>query len=289
MSNPPPGWYDNPAAPGSGQRYWDGVAWTGHFSAGAGQVKRPNEHALAFALMFGGIAWVGLLVLLTPRIDRDPSYVGGGLLVPTMGVAVVVGLLARRSSRRLGWWVNAAVVPLAAVLALIPSADDLMAAADNEASRGVEVGLLSAPAAGQGWTVVDTPDTRADVRRVVDSMATEVGIDAETVAGYYLHESAPNTPVLFAGINGDLDKGASASESLTSILRGAFVKTPQSFEPGDTGGALGCGQGAAQGMTWVSCAWVGNHRAVLMRWNDESVTLEQAAELSRELRDLSLS
>lgn len=27
---PPAGWYPNPSGPG--QRYWDGVAWTGHFA-----------------------------------------------------------------------------------------------------------------------------------------------------------------------------------------------------------------------------------------------------------------
>lgn len=288
MSSHVPGWYDNPEAPGLGQRYWDGARWTSQYRRSPGsQGSRPNEKAYVFALLFGVLAYVGLLVVLNPALSGDSFYGAGRLLVPAGLAVVVVGLLARRSSRLLGWWVYAAVLPVAAVLGVVFSAGDLKASMASEKSPRAEVAMLTPPAAGHGWTVVDTPQTRADVLRVVGGMKSKTGQDA--VAGYYVHRSAPNTAVLFVGVNGNLGSGVSASQGMTEFLAGASVKNPQAFEPGDTGGALGCGRASTQASTWVSCAWVGNDRTVLVRWDDEAVALDRAAELARELRDRSLN
>ncbi|MFU8841425.1 MAG: CD225/dispanin family protein [Nitriliruptoraceae bacterium] len=43
---PPPGWYPDPEAPGSGrQRWWDGTAWTTNYHPPAGQANAPGYAA----------------------------------------------------------------------------------------------------------------------------------------------------------------------------------------------------------------------------------------------------
>ncbi len=53
-SGPPPGWYPDPEAPGSGrQRWWDGTAWTSNFHPPAGQTNAPGYAAPGYG---GGYA-----------------------------------------------------------------------------------------------------------------------------------------------------------------------------------------------------------------------------------------
>ncbi len=286
MSNPPAGWYNNPE--GVGQRYWDGLRWTDQFQPGmVERPARPNEHAVGLAVLFGVISYIGLLVVLNPRIGGTSAYGGGRLIVPAAVAAAVVGLVARGTTRPFGWWVYALAVPIAAaVLAVAMVGGDLRESSDEAATRGEPVGVLSAPGTGDGWTVVDTVETRAEVERVTQGMATQFEGDIDSVvAEFYTHTSAPASTVFLVGLNGELDPDSSAGETLEDVLAGAYVDDPKDFDPGDVGGALGCGEAAAQGLEWVSCAWIGNERAVLLRWNDKSVGLDQAAELTRDLRE----
>lgn len=51
---PPPGWYPDPEAPGSGrQRWWDGTTWTSNFHPPAGQAATPGYAAQGYG---GGYA-----------------------------------------------------------------------------------------------------------------------------------------------------------------------------------------------------------------------------------------
>ncbi len=102
---------------GHGSRYWDGTQWTHKFRPGRDDdVARPNEHAVGLAALFGAIAFIFLLIVLNPHIGGTSGYGAGQLFVPAAAVAALVGLVARGSARRLGWWVYALTIPAGALL-----------------------------------------------------------------------------------------------------------------------------------------------------------------------------
>lgn len=287
MSNAPAGWYQDPH--GKGQRYWDGTTWTDQSRGPKGWYReRPNEHAVGLAVLFGVISYIGLLAVLNPRLGGTSAYGAGQLLVPAAVVTTVVALVARGSTHYLPWWVYSLAVPMGAgLLAILMTLGDLRESKEVADSRGERTGVLSTPGTGQGWTVFDTAETRAEVRRVTEGMASRGDFDS-VVAEFYTHTSAPDSPVLFVGLNGELDEDRKAEEVVKELLAGASVNDPTYFDAGKTGGALGCGQGKVAELHWVGCAWIGNERAVLARWNDTGIGLERAAELTRDLRERSL-
>ncbi len=79
-SNPPPGWYPDPA--GGGVRFWDGRAWTQHASPsaesrpdpGLGPQRPPSSVGLVVALAVVGVlvAFVGWQVLGASRPSPPP-------------------------------------------------------------------------------------------------------------------------------------------------------------------------------------------------------------------------
>ena len=74
---PPPGWYANPQ--GSGQRWWDGTAWTEHVqqpapaAAGTGDARTwaMAAHLSALLSLAVGFTFVGPLVVYLIKRDED--------------------------------------------------------------------------------------------------------------------------------------------------------------------------------------------------------------------------
>ncbi|GAA1476250.1 hypothetical protein GCM10009623_06960 [Nocardioides aestuarii] len=297
MTSPPAGWYPDPQ--GLGQRFWDGTGWTDQVRPGGSRPPEEpvlREPVVAWSLTAGAITYVALLVLLGPLLEGGGAYLAGRLSVPAaVGVGVMV-LVGRTSSRPLGWWVYALGVPASAfALAVAISSSELVEAArvsaGTDGSSSSSLPELTLPTDGGGWTVLDSRRARTQARRITDAMEAEfAGRGVGPIVGsFYAHADAATTSVLFVGVNGDIDPGISPEQNLTNFLAGAKVEEPERFDPGDVGGVLGCGEGSGQGLEWVSCAWATDSRIVALRWDDRSVTVDAAAELTRDLRDRALA
>ena len=257
-------------------------------------MEKPNNNALAQSLVWAGIAYVVLLIVVIPRTeDYTGAYMAGRMLVPAAVAWGVTWAVAHNSSKKWRWWIYPLVVPaVAAVIALMLSAEDLSDRASGRAADGgarADSGPLLpelvAPSTQGGWTRIDDPAAREQVARA-EQGAAQFGSDIDSVtAGYYSHKD-PRALGFFIGINGNYAKGASVESTLRNAMAGARIDDYDTFDPGDAGGALGCGQGQAQGQQYLACMWIGNERTVVMRWDSASLDADVAAQLTTELRDL---
>lgn len=97
MTDPAPGWYDDPTAPGS-QRYWDGKAWTSHAAAPVRPPERLGDSA-------------GMRMLLP--VGRSPLAIVAGYLglvsvlcVPApfaLGFGIAAAVDLKRHPEKHGW------------------------------------------------------------------------------------------------------------------------------------------------------------------------------------------
>jgi len=105
------------------------------------------------------------------------------------------------------------------------------------------------------------------------------------VLAYYAH-SLPAARVVYIGINGTIDKGASLEDDIRNAMGGAQVDHYDTFDPDSAKGVLGCGNTTPQGQILVSCMWIGNQRAVALTFGGGALDHETAADLTTEFRDL---
>ncbi|MEE3126106.1 MAG: hypothetical protein VX494_02745 [Actinomycetota bacterium] len=265
--------------------------------------KRPTHTLGEVALLNAALAFGTLVVLLLAlgsRLEGNLSFNAGELSAPCFGAAALMVLVAWASHRPVPWWVHIVSVPtLGAVLALAlslpelrqdessPAADSSSPLAGSESDE-VEVPELRLPKNGGGWTTLDTAQVRDEVQRVVEGIEGS-GVPTDSVVGaFYVHTSAPQTPVFFVGINGNDPETEDAEQAVINGLAGAQVTDVEFYPDSTLPGALGCGSGNAQGLQWVACSWVTPGRTVLIRWKDDSLSVDEAADLARDLRDRAL-
>ncbi|CAM3778345.1 hypothetical protein NOMA109596_10490 [Nocardioides marinus] len=265
--------------------------------------KRPAHTLGEVALLNAALAFGTLVVLLLalgPHLEGNLSYNAGELSAPCFGAAALMVLVAWASHRPVPWWAHIVSVPtLGAVLALALSLPELRQDESSPAAGSpspiagsdgdeVEVPELRLPKDGGGWTTLDTTQTRAEVQRVVEGIRGSDGATDSVVGAFYVHASAPQTPVFFVGINGNSAETEDAEQAVVNGLAGAQVTNVEFYPDSTVPGALGCGSGDAQGLQWVACTWVGPARTVLIRWNNDSLSVDEAADLARDIRDRAL-
>lgn len=146
-SNPPPGWYTDPAG-GGGVRYWDGSTWTPHTGPGAAgrpspapaTPRRPGAGALVAALVVVGL----LLALVAWQVIGAAR--GTGSRTPTRVPAPVTAA-------------PAPVTVIPATIAPLPSSPGEVAPTASGPTLTMDDGC-AAPVAGTlraGLTRVDLP------------------------------------------------------------------------------------------------------------------------------------
>jgi hypothetical protein len=234
-----------------------------------------------------------MLVVVLPREDaHSDAFLSGELLAPALIGWVVTWIVAHFWDGHWPWWVYALVVPAGvAALALLISIPSLADRAEGRtpdggtrADAGPVLHELVAPASQGQWTKVDTPEVQQAEEQVRKNVG-QYGEDVDsTVVGYYSH-SAPEATVMYIGVNGTLEKGASLESTLRTAL-GGDVDHLDTFNPGSAKGVLGCGNLTVKGKTLVGCMWIGNQRAVATVWLSGGLDHQHAADLTAEFRDL---
>lgn len=257
-------------------------------------VEEGNPHAGAHAAGWAAATFVVMLVVVLPRehAHTDAFMVGNLVLAPVV-VAVVVWLVARKTSTRWGWWVFALVVPAATLaLTVFTHAEDLVdyargktADGGTRADTGPVIHELSAPATQGDWTLVDDPQMLTQLEKRKAVIGTLVADDPDhVIAAAYTHRR-PQAGVVLIALNEALDPSASLEKQAETILRGGRVEKVQALDPGAAEGYLGCGFGSGDDGDFIECAWIGNQRVVATQWFGVAA-LEDAGRLTVELRDL---
>jgi hypothetical protein len=250
---------------------------------------RPNRGAgyRAFAWAFAAY-FVALVAVLPHEHVRRHDFVAGELLPAAVLGWLATWGVAHGSTRRWSWWVYPLVaVSLVAVVSamVLVRAERHLVAGGTGHNSAPPLHELVAPEGQGNWIKLDTATAHQAedlAARAKDQMGP--GVDS-VVAGLYDHH-APLVRVLFVGINGTLDEGASLESQLRDAMAGYGVNDYDTFEPGAAEGALGCGNAAKEGQRVLVCMWMGNQRTVMATWSDPELDAEQAAALTAELRDL---
>jgi hypothetical protein len=265
-----------------------------------------NDDAWVKVPQWGLLGYALLLVTVLPR-SEDLVATAAWLLMPTfIGIGAVV-MVATHTGRRWGWRPYALTVPvsilvLAGGLALLRQADPAPdsgppTAAPRSVSEvaGLEVVTavnirdetpapstfrLTAPPSDEHWSRFQNHEIRDAVDQVAEAAAQTYGVE-DVAAGYYEHSSQPGTGVLYVGLNGHIDAGSPEVAGRDEL--GGLDEQIESF-PVRGKAWLGCGERTAASRSWVSCAWVSHDRAIFLRWDDDSVSPDEAAALTRSFR-----
>jgi hypothetical protein len=253
----------------------------------------PNRRAGGQAFVWAFCTYVVMLFVVLPREDaHSDTYLAGLLMAPAAIAWLLTWALAHNMDRDWRWWVYGLVVPpLVVALAVVSNLSELSNRAQGKAAdggtradSGPVLHELGVPETQGAWTKVDSPEIQK-AEGLLTGNLDQFGEDVESaVVGYYQH-STPAAGVMFVGINGTIEKGASLETTLRDAL-GADVDHYDTFNPGAAKGVLGCGNLRQQGRLVVGCLWIGNQRAVLTAWVTGDLDHEQAANLTAELRDL---
>lgn len=113
----PPGWYEDPTAPGEG-RYWNGTTWTEAVSRGGATVNLPID----------------------PAIAEIPPVPGTQMSIPPIAAAAPTTGTGGSNRSRVGIIVGALVVVVVAAL--------IFALANNDSSDSPTPGTDAPPASG---------------------------------------------------------------------------------------------------------------------------------------------
>ena len=266
-----------------------------------------NDDAWTKVPAWGLLGYALLLASVLPLTDHDRATTAVWLLLPTViGIGVVVSV-ATQAGRHWGWRPYALSVPLSILvlaggLALLRQADPaLEEPAPTAAPRPIAQlgGLqavpalsvrdetpapstfrLTAPPSDGPWSRFQNHEVRAGVDAAAARAVATYGVE-DVAAGYYEHRSSPGTGILFVGLNGPID--AAGPEAAGRAELGG-VDAPIEVFPARGSAWLGCGEETAGDRSRMSCAWVTEDRAVLLQWDDDSVTAARAAALTRSFR-----
>ena len=265
-----------------------------------------NDDAWIKVPAFGVIGYVVLLVAVLPTAD-DRTSTAGWLLLPTIIAIGAITVAATSSRRRWGSKVYAFAAPVTVLVlslgvALVvqgspgseatePTAaprtvDEVtgdsgdtaaLAAADTDSSSEP----LVAPGSGEGFTRVESATDQVADANLGQWTADLYGID-DVVVGSYQADDDPGVTFRYVGVNGAIQAASPEAAGRASLVSAAGTSIV-AFEP-EADGWLGCNSASAQGTERVSCSWVGEERAVFLRWAGP-ISMAEAAAVTRAFRD----
>jgi hypothetical protein len=270
-----------------------------------------NDDAWTKVPRWGLLGYALLLASVLPVTNDDRAMTAVWLLLPTViGIGVVVSV-ATQAGRDWGWRPYALTVPLSILvlaggLALLRQADPALeegppTAAPRPVSQvgGLQVVSalsvrdetpppstfrLTAPPSDGPWSRFQNHEIRAAVDDAAATAVATYGIE-DVAAGYYEHRSLPGTGILYVGLNGAVGP---SPEAVGRAELGGADEQIEAF-PARGSAWLGCGAQVAGDRSRMSCAWVTADRALLLRWDDDSVTAARAAALTRSFRTFAAS
>ena len=263
---------------------------------GLGQAwaAEPNRRAGSQAFLWALATYVAVLVVVLPREDaHSDAYLSGELVVPAVLVWVLTWIVAHFWDGHWPWWVYAVLVPPCVLMltlalnvpALLDRSEGRTPDGGTRADSGPLLPELVVPESQGAWTRLDTAQAR-QAQQQAEAAKDQFGADIDSVVlAYYAHTS-PAAKVVYVGINGTIDKGASLEDDIRNAMGGAQVDHYDTFNPGSAKGVLGCGNTTRQGQVLVTCMWIGNQRAVSLTFGGGALDHQTAADLTTQFRDL---
>lgn len=279
----------------------------------------PNDDAWVKVPLYAAIGYVVLLAVVLPLTGGSRVAVAGWLLLPVVLATGLLVLVATNVERRWDTRTYAALAPVT-VLALTavvggvlqvspPSEareatgeprslaeltagtpqdgsaqDDATPQVTAPAEPTVSTATLVAPATGGGWTRVERPEDQVADTQLAQWTSDLYGI-ADVVVGSYQLDSSPGVVFRYVGVNGPIADTSSPEAAGRAALVSATGSTVTTFPPA-ADGWLGCNTTSAQGLPRITCAWVGEERAVFLRWDSADISLSYAATVTRSFRDV---
>lgn len=274
----------------------------------------PNDDAWVKVPLCAAIGYVVLLAVVLPMTGGSRVAVAGWLLLPVVLATGLLVLVATSTERRWDTRTYAATAPVTVlaltavvggVLQVSPPSDAREATAEPrsvaELTAGtprsetlaqvtappepaVSTATLVAPVTGGGWTRVERPEDQVADAQLAQWTADLYGVD-DVVVGSYQLDASPGVVFRYVGVNGPIADTSSPEAAGRAALVSASGSTVTTFPPA-ADGWLGCNTTSAQGLPRISCAWVGEERAVFLRWDTADISLSYAAQVTRSFRDV---
>jgi hypothetical protein len=272
----------------------------------------PNDDAWVKVPLCAAVGYVVLLAVVLPMSDGSRVAVAGWLLLPVVLATGLLVLVATSTRRRWDTRTYAAIAPVTVlaltavvggVLQVSPPSEARVSTAEPrsvaelagsvEGPDEVEVSApavpqvstatLVAPATGGGWTRVERPEDQVADAELAQWTSDLYGV-ADVVVGSYQLDTSPGIVFRYVGVNGPIADTSSPEAAGRAALVSATGSTVTTFPPASDGW-LGCNTTSAQGVPRISCAWVGEERAVFLRWDSADISLAYAATVTRSFRD----
>lgn len=251
---------------------------------------KPNRWAFAIALPIGVLTTAVFAGIQIPRSTEPAAYVMGQAMAwgvfPAIGIALLVFFLPSR----VPWWLYAPGVVAAgaflfAVSTLGPNADP------TDSGRTEARAGLHLPSTSGDWQLDRSEATKRHFDAQKKRARSELGDDVTVVAGQYLHRDDQTRRMGFSGVvtkpgtGLDDEINDSPSRATRNYMAGAGFDDIDYFDAGPQGGALACGEGSTgQAKGVVMCTFTAAGRQGTTAFTPGTVTVEEAAELTREFR-----
>lgn len=251
---------------------------------------RPNRWAFAITLPLGLLMVVVLAAIQTPRSNEPASYVLGQATSWGMLPAVGIGLLVFFLPNRVPWWLYAPGVVAAA--ALFFAVSTVGPNADPESSgRTADRAGLRLPTTSGDWQLDDSAASKQQLEAQTERARQALGDDVTFVGGQYAHRKDSNLRMGFIGLvpkpgtGLDEEIDSSPSRAVRGYAAGAGIEDVDFVDAGPRGGAMACGEGdSGQVKGVVMCAFAAAGRQGTVAFAPDTVTVEEAAEITRAFR-----
>lgn len=277
---------------------------------------RPNDDAWVKVPLFAALGYLLLLVVVLPQSDGSRWAAAGWLALPAVIAVGGVTLVAATSKRRWSRLHYAVAAPAGLAVASVLSAlvlqnspvpdDGVPTAAPRPVSEVVgsasgssgddtsdEPSADPSPTAGETASTARlvTPESSADWTRLAtpEDLATDAQTSqrtqdlysiADVAVGSYSPASRPDVVFRYVGVNGHI--GAASPEAAGRAALVSVTGSSAASFPPLADGWLGCN---TTGTDRVACAWVGDQRAVFLRFEASGLSLARAAAWTRSFRD----
>ncbi|WP_154402633.1 hypothetical protein [Nocardioides speluncae] len=251
---------------------------------------KPNRWAFAITIPLGVLMVFVLAAIQIPRSTEPASFVLGQASAWGMMPAVAVALLVFFLPNRVPWWLyGPAVIVGAAGLFVLSSFGPN--AEPTASGRTEERAGLQLPATSGDWQLDRSEATKRHFEAQKTRARSELGDDVTIVAGQYLHGDDHTRRMGFSGVVTQPGTGLddeikdSPSRATRNYMAGAGFDDIDYFDAGPQGGALACGKGSTgQAKGVVMCTFTAAGRQGTTAFTPGTVTVEEAAELTREFR-----